>query len=355
MVESHAREAKIAIVGASGGTHVGESLRRAGESSGLSVLFFDTARAFAGPALVQSFAWRFADRRPLRLGRFCDDVIDACTAARLDALIATGAAPLTADALERLRAIGIVCINYSTDDPWNRALNSAWHKRALPHYDFVFTPRRSTLEDFRQLGCADVHYLPFGYDEILFAPPEGLPDAPQHDVLFVGGADKTRASFIAKFLEAGSPITLVGGYWERFSETRPFTLGVKSPQELRALTAKAKVNLCLVRRANRDGHVMRSFEIAAIGGCMLAEDTPEHREIFGEDGEAVAYFRAPREAAERARTLLADPRERERLAAAIRLRIANGGHTYRERLISMLDAAKHPRQHSVSAAKVTAP
>ncbi len=37
---------------------------------------------------------------------------------------------------------------------------------------------------------------------------------------------------------------------------------------------------------------------------MLAEDTEEHREIFGPDGEAVLYFRTPREAGERALWLL---------------------------------------------------
>ena len=36
---------------------------------------------------------------------------------------------------------------------------------------------------------------------------------------------------------------------------------------------------------------MRSFEIAAVGGCLLAQDIDEHREIFGSEGEAVVYFR----------------------------------------------------------------
>jgi hypothetical protein len=36
---------------------------------------------------------------------------------------------------------------------------------------------------------------------------------------------------------------------------------------------------------------MRSFEIAAVGGCMLARDIDEHREIFGSEGEAAVYFR----------------------------------------------------------------
>src|SRR6516165_7140478 len=115
---------------------------------------------------------------------------------------------------------------------------------------------------------------------------------------------------------------------------RHHALGHRAPEALCALTVAAKVDLCLVRRANRDGHVMRSFEIAALGGCMLAEDTTEHREIFGPDGEAVVYFRTAREAAERARAVLADPAERARLSAASRARISSGAHTYRDRLVS---------------------
>src|SRR5262249_3032454 len=153
-----------------------------------------------------------------------------------------------------------------------------------------------------------------------------------HDVLFVGGADPDRAAFFTEFLRSGPSTALVGGYWERFEATRRSTLGLQPPPALAALTAAAKVNLCLVRRANRDGHVMRSFEIAALGGCMLAEDTTEHREIFGGDGECVAYFRTAAEAAERARTLLADPPERRRLGAAAQERVVRGGHTYRDRL-----------------------
>jgi spore maturation protein CgeB len=88
---------------------------------------------------------------------------------------------------------------------------------------------------------------------------------------------------------------------------------------------------------------MRSFEIAAVGGCMLAEDTAEHRELFGPDGEAVVYFRTAREAAERACALLANPAERTRLSAGVQGRIARGGHTYRDRMASILDVANRMR------------
>jgi spore maturation protein CgeB len=84
---------------------------------------------------------------------------------------------------------------------------------------------------------------------------------------------------------------------------------------------------------------MRSLEIAAIGGCMLAEDTTEHRELFGAEGEAVLYFGAPAEAATKARSLIDNPAERQRLAAALHARIVGGGHTYRDRLGAMTATA----------------
>jgi len=85
--------------------------------------------------------------------------------------------------------------------------------------------------------------------------------------------------------------------------------------------------------------VMRSFEIAAIGGCMLAEDTEDHRTIFGGDGDSVHYFRTPKQAAALARLLIDDPAERARLAASVRDRVSRGSHTYRDRLCTILDVA----------------
>jgi spore maturation protein CgeB len=334
----------IAILGNAGGTNVGESLRRAAISAGHSVQFFNAYEAISGNRLLRALTWRFADRRPLRLDRVGAEIITACATARPDILITTGAAPLTERSLHTLRSLGILCINYATDDPWNPTQSARWHLRALPAYDMVFTPRRANLNDIRGLGCTDVHYLPFGYDEILFAPPDGPINAPVHDVLFVGGADRDRVAFMTEFMRLGPSVALVGAYWDRFSGTRRYALGHKPPESLRVLTAAAKVNLCLVRRANRDGHVMRSFEIAATGGCMLVEDTEEHREIFGADGEAVRYFCTPEDAAIRARSLIADSAERERLVAAVRTRIAGGAHTYRDRLASMLEVAARLRE-----------
>jgi spore maturation protein CgeB len=251
-------------------------------------------------------------------------------------LVATGHAPLTTQALKRLRATGVRTINYSTDDPWNPAHRAQWHLDALPEYDTVFTPRRANLRDFERLGCRKVRYLPFGYDDELFAAREPRQTRSGPDALFVGGADADRVDFIRRFRCVGLHPTLVGAYWNRYPEFAGLAAGLKNPDELAAMTAAAKVNLCLVRRANRDGHVMRSFEIPAVGGFVLAEDTAEHRDLFGEEGTRVLYFRSPEEAGEKTKWALDHPGERQRMARAAYELVTSGPHTYKARLTSIL-------------------
>jgi spore maturation protein CgeB len=341
---SQEKKSTLAIVGNAGATNVGESLRRAALALGYQALFFDCYDAWRGNRILRSVSWRLNDKRPLRFADFVAGVLAACEKSRPKTLITTGTAPLAAAALQALRRLGIVCVNYSTDDPWNPTQTASWFIHTLPFYDLILTTRRANVRDFQRIGCDSVQYLPFGYDDQLFYDSGGSVQGATYDVLFVGGADKERVAFISEFIGAGQGVTLVGKYWESARQTRRFTLGHRTPDEVGILTAAAKVNLCLVRRANRDGHVMRSFEIAALGGCMLAEDTAEHREIFGPHGEAVVYFRTPREAAERASLLLANSSERARLSAVVRARISHGAHTYRDRLVSILEAATRIRR-----------
>lgn len=331
-----AQRKTIALVGGFDAAHIAGSFSRAAARVGFSAAKFDVSEAWTGSRLVRALRWRFADRRPPRLRQFSKHVVRACAEIRPDMLIATGFAPLTGDALRQLDDYGVACVNYATDDPWNPLSCAKWFLRALPGYRTVFTPRRANIGDLRALGCEDVRYLPFGYDEMLHSPVNWAVDQAGHDVLFVGGADRERVAFAERFVQKGPSLAVVGGYWDHFSRRSSRWLGCKTPEEIRTLTAAAKINLCLIRRANRDGHVMRSFEIAAIGGCMLVEDTEEHRDIFGADGEAVVYFRNAEEAADRASVLLRDSAERIRLARSCREKVISGANSYAERLSTII-------------------
>lgn len=329
----------LLLVGNQGGTNVGWSLYHASANLGIRADFADALQASKARAWKRRIAWRLLGHRPPRMATFSADLLGLCQKLRPPCLLATGFAPITRRTLESIGSMGITRLNYLTDDPWNPAFRARWFFEALPMYDAVFSARRANIPDLEELGCRAVHYMPFGYDPKLCYPQQADAEEVRRlsaDISFVGGADRDRVPFIAALAAARFSIALYGGQWERFPETRPHCRGYADPQAFRKATAAAKIALCLVRRANRDGHVMRSFEIPAIGACMLVEDTEEHREIFGADGESVVYFRSIPEMIDKARRLLDRPAERERLAAAAHLRAINGHNTYQDRLAAML-------------------
>jgi spore maturation protein CgeB len=307
----------------------------------LASRFVDVQAAAAAPRWSRVVNWRLAGHRPARLNTCSRQVVAVCRQFRPRWLLATGLVPLNADALAALGEMGICRMNYLTDDPWNPALRSTWSLSALREYDHVFSVRRANLVQLVDHGCKVVSYVPFGFDRDLFFPETDRLDlAPlTADVLFVGGADQDRVPIIAALNRLGVSVAVYGDYWSRYPQTRGCHRGYGDIATLRKATSAAKVNLCLVRRANRDGQVMRSYEAAAIGACMLVEDTPEHRELFGANGEAAVYFRTVDDMVARLTQLLAAPEERVRLKQAAQKRIGGGGHTYDDRLASMLRVA----------------
>lgn len=331
---------RLLLVGSRGGTHIGASLERAAIAQGVPTQFLDTGTAFAAARPLRTLSWRLLGHRPPRLRRFSSDVVSLCHTWLPEWIIATGLAPVEAWALAELGAMGVRRVNYLTDDPWNPTFRSQWFFDALREYDHIFSPRQANLDDLANHGCAAVSYLEFGFDPTLWLQPADISDGENArlaaDVVFVGGADADRLPYIEALLGAGFSVALYGAYWERYRSTRRHHRGQADVQTISKATRAAKVALCLARRANRDGHVMRSLEIAAIGACMLVEDTLEHRRLFGASGERVVYFSSEREMIERLAELLSADTERRRLASAVREHILAGNHTYADRLKTML-------------------
>jgi len=351
--ENTANTDALLIVGNPAVFHIGAHFRRAAEDISVPVHLCDTRLALDAPWPVVQWNWRVLGHRPPRLNSFSRQVLSECQTLRPAWLLATGMAPLTADTLRRLRELNVTCLNYLTDDPWNPAHRAGWFLDALPNYDQVYSPRRANLDDLRKLGCRQVDYLPFAYAPHIHYPESAAPEESaryQCDVLFYGGADQDRIPYIVALLEAGLAVHLYGGYWERHARTRPHFKGHADPTTLRKAVAGAKITLCLVRRANRDGHVMRTFEAPAMGGCMLTEDTPEHRALLGPDGDAVVYFDDPEDLMVKTNWLLANPEERSRLAQTAHVHITQGAHRYTDRLRMMLPASDERAPRSMAVA-----
>jgi spore maturation protein CgeB len=333
---------RLLIVGRQGGTNIGQSFCDAATQAGMDVSFLDMDEAFNGPFVWRKIAWHLLGKQPLGLSHFGEKLMNLCVLQKPDCIITAGVAPIGSTALSEIRRLKILILNYLTDDPWNPSHKARWFLKALPLYDHVFSVRRSNIEDLKRIGCRNVHYLPFGYDPSLSYPQRVEPEEEvkyASDILFVGGADRDRVPYISALVAEGFKVRLYGSYWERFKETKKYTQGQVSPEVLRKATACARVSLCLVRRANRDGNVMRSFEIPASGGCMLAEDTEEHRAIFGEEGRAVLYFKNIAEMIEKTRYLLTDENKRKALAKTAHDLILQSKHTYEARLKTMIAIA----------------
>lgn len=319
---------KILFIGNSGGTNVAESLLAAARALGHEASMLSTADAFRTSPLRRRISWHLLGHKPPRLQAFSERVREAVELFRPDHVIATGLAPVTEAVLRA--ADGIKRSVYLTDDPWNSDFSAKWFFDALLQYDVVYTTRRANLDDLAAHGCRDVRYLPFGYDPRLFHPD---PQPKSIDGFFAGGADDERTRFLQPILTGEFTVSLAGDYWARSTITRAYAAGHLDPDQLRRATAAARVNICMVRARNRDGHVMRSFEIAAVGAAMLVQDTLEHRDLFGED---VLYFKTPKGLEAKFRSLLADEPLRHDLAARVCQRIRAGGHTYQDRLEAML-------------------
>jgi len=330
---------RLIIIGNRGGTNIGESFERSAKALDCPAEILESKTAMGGPRWLRFAKWHFMQHTPAQLGRFSKAVVARCKEGKPTVLLTTGLAPVNESALREIGALGICRCNYLTDDPWNSSQCSPWFFKALAQYDYIFTPRRANMSDLRNISNAKVTFLPFGYDPELFFPVE-LDSTDQatfdSDVMFAGGADADRVPYIVALERAGMRVALYGSYWDRFPATRSLTRGQIGVAGLRKAIAGCRIALCIVRHANRDGHSMRTFEIPAIGACMLTEETAEHREIFGPEGEAVVYFSSILEMAEKARWLVDHENERNRLAVAAHERLVNGRNTYQDRLAAIL-------------------
>ena len=177
-------------------------------------------------------------------------------------------------------------------------------------------------------------------------PPSSISDSLPADLLFTGGADADRIPYFDALAKAGFDVHLYGDYWDRYAPTRPLFRGYADPHQMPELVAHARICLGLVRRANRDGHSMRTFEVPAMKGCFLVEETEDHREFFGPDGECVLFFRNIPEMIQKARWLLDHPNDRQRLAETCHQRIVGGKNTYADRLRMILQPIDHQRSEA---------
>jgi hypothetical protein len=336
----------VVIVGNASVEHLGAHLLAGAPNAGLEATIIDIRDSWSGNKLLDRINFHLLRRRPTLLRSFSERVVAICAASMPDMMLATGISPLSAAALRRIGGLGIRRANLLTDDPWNRTKGAGFFWEALREYDTVFTPRTSNMRDLRAFGCIDVEHILLAYNpEIHFVEHPATEDERRRvacEVAFVGGGDETRRHLVTELLRLGLDLKLYGGYWDRFADTRAHHQGFAIGRDLRLAVSGGFVNLCMGRAANRDQHAMRTFELPAMGACMVVEDSAEHRDVFGPEGECVYYYRTASDIVRHVRALQRNPERARRAAAVVHQRICNGQNTYAMRLKAMFDRTTRP-------------
>ena len=317
--------------------HVGFHLLAAARELDLETELLDVRSAWSRSRWLNRLSHRLLRHRPARLAAFSRQVARVCQSFRPHALLVTGIAAPDARRLAAARRQGIVTVNFLTDDPWNPRNGAGFFWAALREYAVVCSPRRVNLDDLRRHGCQRVEYLPFGYNPAVHFPEPPAGEAERRrfaaDVVIVGGADADRLPLARALARAGLRLRLYGGYWDRHADLRPFYGGFVQGRELRLAVGGGRVHVALVRRANRDGHAMRSLELPAMGACLVAEDTAEHRELYGGDGGCVEYFSNMEEMVAKTKALCREPERARAVGKKAFQRICRDHpHTYADRL-----------------------
>lgn len=244
--------------------------------------------------------------------------------------------------VERLRrASRGAVVNYFPDNPFSPEYHERAVVAALPAYDRVFTWSDELVKRLRAAGVTRASFLPFGYDDELYAPPAS--DAPPRwDVGFVGQWYDLRERHIRTL--GGLRVAVAGPGWRACFERQPLPGcevldGNPHGREAAAVYHRSSVGLNILHPDNAGGHNMRTWELPATATASVMTASAFHERLFGTSG--VVAIGGSGELRVAVDGLLADDSARREVAAAGRAAVEGG--TYRARmrqLVQALDGAE---------------
>lgn len=236
-------------------------------------------------------------------------------------------------------------VGYSPDDMMNPDNHPREYPRTLPWYDIYFTTKSYNVAELQALGCRRVVFVGNAFHPTIHRPVAVTEEERRRlggPVGFIGGAERERATSLARLAAAGVPVRVWGDEWPAWKRRLGASFEVAGESlfgpDYAKLICAFDVNLCFLRKVNRDLQTTRSIEIPACGAFMLAERTDEHRALF-EEGREAEFFSSDEELIDKTRFYLDRPDLRRAIAAAGRERCLRSGYSYLERMRSMLEAA----------------
>lgn len=235
----------------------------------------------------------------------------------------------------------IKLISCSEDDMYSIHNRSLFYQWGLCYYDVVFTTKVYNLSELKLLGAKRTELFLDAYNENIHHPmilSEEEKIKFSCDVSCIGAFEEDRAMKMLDLARRGIKIVVWGNGWGSWVNKHP-NLIVKNEHLFKEDYAKAisgsKINLCFLRKINRDEVTSRSVEIPACGGFMAAERTKRHLDFF-QEGEEVVFFDNNDELYNLIKKYLSNDEARKKIAEAGRKRCIKSGYNYKTQLQKML-------------------
>lgn len=233
------------------------------------------------------------------------DVISVAIEHDVDAVLVVTGLIFPAERVKLLRKLGIPVACYGTEAPYRFDLE----RQIAPYYDHWFTQERQSVAAFAAL--TPTSYLPMAYNPETHHPAPADP-AKACDVVFVGGGYPERKALLDGVDWTGIDHRRIGTLWDvdidqvRAIGAKPqgvtYTAGAIPNEETSAWHRSASIALNMHRTMTlleADAPIAagaaeslgpRGYEIPAVGGFMLSDDTrPELWDVYG---DSAATFRS---------------------------------------------------------------
>ena len=231
---------------------------------------------------------------------------------------------------------GIKLVNYNPDNPFifsGRGSGNSNISNSISLYDLHFTYNLEVKKIIEDKYNIPAYWLPFGFDipEGLFESISDLKEIIKTS--FVGNPDRNRVKFLYGLAEKGIAVDLYGNNWEKFLHHKNINIyHAVYGSEFWQMIRQYRVQLNPLRKHNLDSHGMRSFEIPAIGGIMLAPVTSEHIKFF-KDGEESFFYMDPEDAVLKINDVLSlSQNEANKIRNNAREKSLSSGYSYKHRV-----------------------
>lgn len=285
-----------------------------------------------------------------------DDVVGLAASIRPDVvLVLDSIHSLPIEKARAIRELGIRTAVWFTDDPYYTDVT----QHIAPCYDYVFTTELTCVAFYRDLGCREVHYLPFGINRAATKPVRvGTPY--RSDICFIGTAYWNRVELIDRIADylAGKNTIIIGYWWDRLKNYEKLKDKIKlgqwmSPEETLNYFSGAKIVINHHRlhddpTFNQNSRNIpavsvnpRMFEIGGSGAFQLTDMRGDLYNVYT-PGVDLAVYHSPEDLIGKLEHYLTHEEERRAMALNALARTVRD-HTYRSRLNQLFGIVASPQ------------